>query len=347
MQQRLERIERELAALLPDAVDSSWVEKAAGGNVVVENIASYRAMNDPALSLIKRGGKRWRPLLMVLIAESLGGEYAAEKAFTLSPVVEFPHTGSLIIDDIEDRSDWRRGEKAVHLIYGTDISINAGNHLYFLPTSLIDESPLPAAEKLQIYQIWARYMRRVHLGQGLDIHWHNHPDLYPSVDEYMQMCKFKTGCLAGMSAEIGAASAGSSEEIRRQCGEIAEKIGIGFQIRDDVENLKVGNPGKRQGDDVVEGKKSLPIILHVESCQKDQERIGTLFQQARTKGYADSADEISEVVALVSGSGALEKAELIGSALLNESLDALESLLPASTALLELQSLIGAFRKII
>ena len=106
---------------------------------------------------------------MVLCCELAGGE--AEEALPLAPVVEFPHNGSLIVDDIEDSSDLRRGEPAVHKIYGEDMSINTGNLLYFLPTFLIDESDFSDELKLRLYRYYTVNLRRLHFGQGLDIQW--------------------------------------------------------------------------------------------------------------------------------------------------------------------------------
>nr|MBC8452737.1 polyprenyl synthetase family protein [Spirochaetota bacterium] len=273
MHKKTDRIEKQLRAILPGIIDAVWVNTTAGDEINKPTLEYYREMCKPASDLIRRGGKRWRPLLLVMIAEAVGGPDTADLAYSLAPVVEFPHTGSLIIDDIEDNSDWRRGGAAIHKKYGTDISINAGNLLYYLPTVCI-ETPLLSSElKLSVYRIYAKYLRRVHLGQGLDIVWHRKPDLFPSVQEYLQMCRFKTGCLAGLSAELGAAVAGGSEEQIITSGRIAEKIGVGFQIRDDVQNLSTGNPGKRRGDDIVEGKKSLPVILHVNMQPEDSKQI--------------------------------------------------------------------------
>ncbi len=340
---RLERIESYLKVILPLYPDRSWVDRIAGEEIEDPDLEQYQAFCQPASDLVNRGGKRWRPLLMVLTAEAAGGPEAAERAYPLTAVVEFPHNGSLIIDDIEDSSEWRRGEKAVHTIYGTDISINAGNLLYFLPTVSIDSAALANEQKLAVYQIYSRYMRRVHLGQGLDIHWHRNPEIFPQVGEYLQMCRFKTGCLAGMSAEIGAAAAGWKPERTRIWGRTAEKIGVGFQIRDDVENLHTGNPGKRHGDDIVEGKKSLPVILHLRECPEDIFRMTELFAEAARKGVDGAKDEIDEAVAMIAGSSALDKAEAMGEKLLHEALEEVSEIFEPSPARDQLTSLVEKF----
>jgi len=343
MLKRIDRIEKQLRTVLPEIIDAAWVNTVAGSVISKPTLEYYREMCQPASDLLNRGGKRWRPLLLVMIAEAIGGTDVAESAYLLTPIVEFPHTGSLIIDDIEDNSDWRRGGAAVHKKYGTDISINAGNLLYYLPTVCIDSAPLSSVQKLSVYRIYAKYLRRVHLGQGLDIVWHRNPDLFPSVQEYLQMCSFKTGCLAGLSAELGAAIAGGSEEQIVSSGRIAEKIGVGFQIRDDVQNLSTGNPGKRRGDDIVEGKKSLPVILHVNMQPGDSDRIAQLFSAAREAGVDLADREIKEAIGMISASGALEKAAETGDDMLKEAMEEVVNIFPASSARDEIIQLIQSF----
>jgi geranylgeranyl diphosphate synthase, type I len=340
---RLERIEKQLQALLPEQPDAGWVSRTAGENIPEPSLEDYRTFCLPAYDLVQRGGKRWRPLLMVLSAESAGGIEAAEHAYPLTPVVEFPHTGSLIIDDIEDSSEWRRGERAVHTVYGTDISINAGNLLYFLPTVSLEAVKVPEKVQISLYRIYSRYMRRVHLGQGLDICWHRNPTSYPRVSDYLQMCRFKTGCLAGMSAEMGTAVAGWSLERTGFWGSTAEKIGLGFQIRDDVENLSSGNPGKRRGDDIVENKKSLPVILHIEACPEDKQEMTALFTAAAGKGIDGASAEIEAATTLLGKSDALGRAGEMGDRMLREALEETERTFAPSEARDELLAMISRF----
>lgn len=343
MLKRRDRIEKQLQEILPEVIDSAWVNTIAGDEITKPTLEYYRKMCQPASDLINRGGKRWRPLLLVMMAEAIGGTGTADSAYSLTPIVEFPHTGSLIIDDIEDNSDWRRGDTAVHKKYGTDIAINAGNLLYYLPTVCIDSAPLSSEQKLSVYQIYAKYLRRVHLGQGLDIVWHRNPGLFPSVQEYLQMCRFKTGCLAGLSAELGAAAAGASDEQRVSSGRIAEKIGVGFQIRDDVQNLSTGNPGKRRGDDIVEGKKSLPVIFHVDMHPADSDRIAKLFSAAREAGIDSAGKEITEAIDIISASGALDKASETGENMLKEAMEEVLKIFPSCSARDEIIQLIQSF----
>lgn len=298
---RLERIERVLAEAIPEHVQLGWTIQAAGEELPVASELLDR-INTPARALLRRGGKRWRPLVMLLSCELAGG---TDEALPLTPLVELPHNGSLIIDDIEDGAVERRGAKAVHLLYGTDLAINAGNHLYFLPSSLLDRSELPAERRLALYRVYLRYMRRLHLGQGLDILWHRSHDDIPKPAEYFTMCRMKTGCLAAMGAELGALCAGADEAFSSALGRLLEDLGTAFQVFDDVKNLTTGNPGKRRGDDIVEGKKSLPVILHLERRSADRVLFAEAFRRAAELGIERAESEIERLIGRMETSGAI------------------------------------------
>ena len=210
------------------------------------------------------GGKRWRPLLMVLCAE-LSAECGKKSClseggiFALTPLVEFVHTASLIHDDIEDSAEVRRGKPSAYIQYGLDTALNAGSWLYFEAAVCIDSLSCPDSFKNSLYSLYAQELRRLHLGQAMDIYWHRNPELVPSAEEYAQMVHCKTGTLASLAVQTGIIGGGGTREEAFRAGSIAACVGEGFQILDDVQNLTTGNPGKKRGDDIVEGKKSLPL----------------------------------------------------------------------------------------
>ena len=301
---RLLKIENQLKQAFPSEINAEWVQTVSGEKKPLGKMAEYDAFCEPARELLNRGGKRWRPVLMLLSCELAGG---GDTALPLTPLVEFPHNGSLVIDDIEDKSEWRRGGKAVHLIYGDDFAINAGNLLYYLPTALIDSSNLSETKKLLLYKYYSENMRRLHFGQGFDILWHNRP-IVPDPAEYEQMCRYKTGALARLAAQAGVVIGGGTSEETDLLGSACERMGVGFQIMDDVVNLTTGNPGKGRGDDIVEGKKSLPVIYHLGNNPDDLHKMNALFRSAREKGFENAGSEIEEIIELVTSSGALEAA---------------------------------------
>jgi len=326
---RLEKIEDALYRTMPRNCSHNWINRVAGEKNEGLDEPTADRFNAPGLELLDRGGKRWRPLVMVLMGEAAGG---SADLYELTPLVELPHNGSLIVDDIEDNSEERRGEPSVHLIHGDDISINAGNLMYSLPSFLIDECSLSPLGKYRLYSAWSRAMRRLHMGQGMDIQWHNDHDYIPSEVEYLQMTKFKTGCLSSLAARLAIIEAGGSEDLEKESGRIWEDIGVGFQILDDVMNLKKGNPGKMRGDDIVEGKKSLPMILHCAAQPESVKRMKELFEQAADDNDLSAAEAVAEAIRMIEGSGSLEKAGELGMGILNKAKGELKELFPGKEA---------------
>jgi octaprenyl-diphosphate synthase len=249
---------------------------------------------------------------MSLVCGALSGD---DKALPLAPLVEIAHNASLIHDDIEDNSPERRGQPAVHIRYGVDTALNSGSFLYFLPLVCVND--LEASFQNEVFRLWAEYLRRLHLGQALDISWHKNETASPSPDEYSLMCRLKTGSLSRLAATLGtfAARPPGYREIAEIFGEAAEKLGVGFQIMDDVKNLTGDIAGKQRGDDVVEGKKSLPVLLYAQRCGGDMRTVNRCFAAARRNG-AD-APEVAELIEKLQQSGAILQAQTLGRRLIH------------------------------
>jgi len=335
---RLENIEAAIDRWLPgkpetaSKSDAFWQKEVFPGLAHID-ATTLRVLTAPGRDLLSRGGKRWRPLLMVLVCEALGG---GDAALSLAPLVELSHNATLIHDDIEDNSDERRGKPAAHILYGVDVAINSGSFLFFLSLACIDswaaglESKEGLSEKdvelakAKVYGLWAGFMRKVHLGQAMDIHWHRNVDIVPSLDDYHRMCNLKTGCLARFAAELGVmtadiaakASGNTGLLLAEWLGTAAEKLGVGFQILDDVKNVSTGIPGKKRGDDIVEGKKSLPILLFLHRWPEKKEMVFRCFKEARSAGIG--APEVEELLHVLASSGVLAEAETQANALIAE-----------------------------
>ncbi len=171
----------------------------------------------PIWDLLDRGGKRWRPVLCMLIAELLGRKRA--EVMDIAALCEVVHNGTLLVDDIEDSSTVRRNKPCVHLLFGTDVAINAGNLMYYAPMLfLLRSGRYPPATLALLQQIYLEEMVQLHIGQGWDILWHNIDRLdgqYPNEQHYLQMTAHKTGVLARLSSRMVCASLGASEEQTR------------------------------------------------------------------------------------------------------------------------------------
>jgi len=335
--EELKKIEAALQETLPQDPGASWWGRVFPGVHPGPELA--RALLEPGQDLFNRGGKRWRPLLAHLVCRALG---AGDTALPLLALVEFPHNASLIHDDLEDNSDERRGKAAVHLLYGSDTAINSGSFLYFLPLAVLENWNGELEARSRIWKLWASQLRLLHLGQSMDIAWHREKGCTPSLEDYMLMCGLKTGCLARFAALLGAEIAGAvarevaastagaislDKEITTSLGEAAQKLGVGFQILDDVKNLSTGIPGKKRGDDVVEGKKSLPVLLFLHgndgyTAPPGMDQAGRslfvrrCFDAAKAGGTA--VPEVEELIGALKEAGALTEAEKRGKALISE-----------------------------
>ena len=135
-------------------------------------IALNKSITEPIWEFLDRGGKRWRPTLFLLICEALGKNPMDYVDFAVIP--EVIHNGTLIVDDVEDSTEYRRGKLSTYKVYGSDIAINAGNAMYYLPLlSLIEnQQNLSATTRLRIYEIYLKEMISLSLGQGIDLAWH-------------------------------------------------------------------------------------------------------------------------------------------------------------------------------
>ena len=298
--QRLEKIEGALrTAFLPDTSDIS------SDDLEQNPIALLSA---PCASLVSGGGKRWRPLLAVLAYQLAGG--SGDDIYTLAPLIEGIHTASLIHDDIEDNSELRRGKPAAHVAYGLDSALNSGSWLYFRALQSIEGYHAPAGIKLDLYTAALTHIRALHEGQALDIHWHRTAGFFPSRQDYERMIRLKTGALAALAAYTGMRAAGKEHEESNVFAALFAEAGVGFQILDDVKNISTGNAGKKRGDDIVEGKKSMPAILHIEKHPEDAASLTAYFEQARREGIDSPA--IEKAIALLSSSDSIAHAEAQG-----------------------------------
>lgn len=307
--QRIAKIECALhSAFLPDMPNAA------------SELNPIALLSAPCASLVAGGGKRWRPLLAVLAYQLAGG--SGEEIYTLTPLIEGIHTASLIHDDIEDNSELRRGQPAAHVAYGLDSALNSGSWLYFQALGSLEAYRAPANIKLDLYAAALTHIRALHEGQALDIHWHRTAGFFPSRKDYERMIRLKTGALAALAAYTGMRAAGKAHEESAAFASLFEAAGVGFQILDDAKNISAGNAGKKRGDDIVEGKKSLPVILHIEKHPEDAAALTAYFEQAQREGIESPA--VEKAIALLSASGSIADAETQGRGAVHSVLERLD-----------------------
>jgi len=293
--------------------------------------ALTKAIATPFWDLLDRGGKRWRPSLMLIVYEAISGRDARE-VLDFAIIPEVIHNGTLIVDDVEDDSELRRGRPCIHRIYGIDIAINAGNTMYYLPLMVVLRSDrLDERTKLRIYEMYIQEMVRLSFGQAMDIAWHRGlrgADV--TEQQYLQMCAYKTGTLARLAAKLGAILAGAPDWQVEGIGHFAEAIGVAFQIQDDILNI-AGDPdayGKEWGGDVTEGKRTLMVIytLRVASGEDRKRLLEILDMHTRDKRL------IKEAVGIMKRYGAIEYAKGVARRMVEEAWSGVDSWLKPSEA---------------
>ena len=265
-------VDRELERLVPREITVNAATELFGASTYAYDVAAIQAaVSTPIWDLLDRGGKRWRAVLFLVLVEAFGEDPEVYLPYACVP--EILHNGTIIVDDVEDDASLRRGEPALHLKYGTDVALNAGNAMYFLALDLLARDPadLDAETRLAAYETLLAELNRTHVGQGMDIQWHNEREIRVTEDEYLEMCACKTGCLGRIVARLAAIVTGQPSEVEQAVAEYAEHMSVAFQIADDVLDAEAaiegdGGFGKAIGNDVREGKKTLMAIHAAENA---------------------------------------------------------------------------------
>ncbi len=296
---------------LPRKVSEEWMEFIFGKPRYRYSLESTQnTLINPIWDFLDRGGKRWRPVLFLLIYEALGGKKEKfPKDLLIIP--ELVHNGTIMVDDIEDEGELRRGKPTLHKLFGEDVAINAGNFIYFFPLLAIQKNRDKLSEKQinKIYDIYVQEMVNLSLGQGTDIYWHKGKAKEIDESEYLQMCAYKTGCLARMSAKIAAICASANNETISKVGKIAEALGVAFQIQDDILDIDLkdearNNFGKSFGNDIKEGKRTLMVIYTSQKAnEKDKERLAEILDKEE-----NNEKEIVEAIKILEKYGSLDYA---------------------------------------
>lgn len=295
-----------------------------------------KAISEPFWDLMDRGGKRWRPALLLMTYEALGGNI--EDVVDIAIIPEILHNGTLIVDDVEDNGDFRRGKECIHKIYGVDIAVNVGNAMYYFPLlSLLNDKRVPPDKTLAIVRCYIEEMLRLSLGQAMDIAWHKGLVEEITEEHYMQMCAFKTGSLSRMAVEIAGIMAGVNQELLESLKEFAESLSIAFQIQDDILNIvgDMAKYGKEIGGDIKEGKRTLMVIHALKHLPKEEaNRLKEILSL-----HTNDPKLIEEAITLIKKSGAVEYASKVAKELVSKSWATLDKLLPDTPAKKKLKAL--------
>ena len=245
----------------------------------------------------QRGGKRMRPMLILLTAKNYGK--VTDVAQHAAVGLELLHTASLVHDDVVDESGERRGQASVNASYNNKVAVLVGD--YILSTALLHVS---YTGNQQIVQYLAELGRTLAAGEILQLSNIQNQEIKEEV--YYQVIKQKTAALFEACAAIGALSAGASAEEVKAAGEFGQNLGIMFQIRDDIfdyfDSKEIGKP---TGNDMTEGKLTLPVIYALNKT--NYESMQTLAK--KVKAGTINPDEIAVLVEFTKQQGGIEYAE--------------------------------------
>lgn len=277
--------------------------------------------------IVSAGGKRMRPIVLMLIARALG--YRGSEHVFLATMLEYVHTASLLHDDVVDESDLRRGKPTASFKWGNSSAILVGDFMYSRAFQLMVRT-----KNLRICEIVADAVNRISEGeviQLLNIH-------DTTVDEarYFDVIERKTGVLFEAGARMASVMAGASPEIEEEMATYALSLGRAFQIIDDVLDY-AGTPktiGKNLGGDLKEGKMTMPLIYTLKHCSEPD---ANLIRQA----IAGQEYDLNDIIRIIFSCGAIEECKKAASIEVQKGIDALNCLQPSNykNSLIELLTL--------
>jgi geranylgeranyl pyrophosphate synthase/predicted secreted hydrolase len=330
-------VDKRLEEFLPKEMTEGDIQKFVGLPHWINEPEAYTEMiSKPAWDMILRRGKRWRPIFGIWMQESLGKSSANyELGICLSELI---HTGSLIIDDIQDQSELRRGRPSLYRTYGIDVAINAGNTLYFLPfVELMNHKHMTAEQKLQIYQIMNETHLKAHFGQTLDIYWSKNMNpenlskwLNDDIEaKILQMYDYKTAAGPKGIAEVAAVLAESDEKVKNAAVDFARSFAVGFQLIDDILNFSSSDKwSKVCGEDISSGKLTYVIAKAIKKLEP--QKSNRLKEILCDEALRREKPTLDEAVELVRKSGALEESKTEARKMSSEAWDRFAELVPNS-----------------
>ncbi len=288
------------------AVDAVIRERLNSDVVLIRTIGDY---------IIGAGGKRMRPAMVLMVARALG--YQGTHHQLLAAVVEFIHTATLLHDDVVDESDLRRGRQTANAVFGNASSVLVGDYLYSRSFEMMVE-----ANSMRIMQILSEATTVIAEGEVLQLLNVHDPDV--SQERYLQVVRYKTAKLFEAAAQVGAVLAGATPEQEAAAAVYGRHVGTAFQLIDDVLDYS-GDAlalGKNVGDDLREGKPTLPLIRVME--------VGTPAQQELIRKAIETGDaDFAAVAVAIQETDALAHARLAAEAEAQKARDAI-SVYPVS-----------------
>lgn len=259
------------------AVDKLILNELSSNVVLINQIGHY---------IVNSGGKRLRPILHLLAAKALN--YNDQHHITLAAVIEFIHTATLLHDDVVDESNLRRGQDTANAVWGNAASVLVGDFLYSRSFEMMIR-----VDNLDVLSLLSNTTTAIAEGEVLQLLNCNNPDT--SEQEYLDVISRKTAILFAAATELAAVIAGSPIEIRQAMRDYGLHLGTTFQLIDDVLDYRADPEelGKNLGDDLAEGKPTLPLIRAMTMSDPEQSK---LIEEAIRHGNRDAFNDVFKII---------------------------------------------------
>ena len=285
-------------------VDDYIREQLASDVVLINQLSHY---------IIGSGGKRLRPQLVLLSAGACG--YSGDQHVCVAAIIEFIHTATLLHDDVVDASDLRRGRETANAVWGNEAAVLVGDFLYSRSFEM-----MVGVQSMRVMDILARTTNRIAEGEVMQLLNVREPDLSESL--YIDVIEAKTARLFQAATQLGAVLAEQDDDKRTALAEYGNKLGTAFQIVDDVLDYRSDSAalGKNVGDDLAEGKNTLPLIYAMRDGNSEET---ALIRQAIKDA---DLDNLAGVLKAIESTNALEKSLETASRYAEQANDALAAL---------------------
>jgi len=275
---------RSLAGDEMAAVDREIERQLQSDVVLIRQLGAY---------LIHSGGKRLRPLLLLLAAKGFG--YEGDKHVKLAAIIEFIHTATLLHDDVVDASELRRGQSTANAVFGNEASVLVGDFLYSRAFEMMVD-----VDQMLVMDVLAKTTNTIAEGEVLQLLNCNDPDT--SEERYLTVIRNKTAKLFEAATRLAAMISGQDETMQQHLANYGMHLGIAFQLIDDALDYSAdsGTLGKNIGDDLAEGKPTLPLIHCMQTGTPEQAEIirnaiisGSVDQMELVRSAIESTDSIT------------------------------------------------------
>lgn len=295
---------KNLTATEAEAVDKLIVNELSSDVLLINQMGHY---------IIGSGGKRLRPMLLLLVAKALGE--ASGDHLVLAAVIEFIHTATLLHDDVVDESDLRRGKDTANAVWGNAASVLVGDYLYSSAFEMMVRT-----NNMRVMEVLSKTTTAIAEGEVLQLLNCNNPDT--TKEKYLEVIERKTAILFSAATRLGAIISKSDKVVEDALAVYGQQLGVAFQLIDDALDYKATTEelGKNLGDDLAEGKPTLPLIYAI---SQGAEREAKIIVDAIKEG---SREAFNDVYKIVVSTKAIEYTEQCADEAVQKAIDALSCL---------------------